>query len=66
MNNKCCVCQKKVKIDYYECKYCENKKFCSSHRFPFAHTCINKEFDNHKERILKDNPKLQQQKIEVI
>jgi len=66
MSNKCFVCQKKVKLDYYECKHCPSKIFCTEHRYPFAHNCINKEFLNHKERLIKNNPKVYQEKIETI
>jgi hypothetical protein len=67
MSSRCFVCKKKVGLDYYECNQCDTpKKFCSDHRFPFAHCCVNDSFELHKERLIKNNPKIQNEKIQTI
>ena len=37
--SRCSIFNIKVKLNYYECKCDEKKKFCSEHRYPFNHNC---------------------------
>ena len=70
MTNRCFVCKKKIGLDYYNCNQCllttDNNKFCSEHRFQFAHSCINESFEINKDRLIKNNPKIQNEKIQSI
>lgn len=55
---RCCVCQRKVGWDYYECKCNPDLKFCSNHRYPFAHNCCIDKSLQHRKQLEVANPKL--------
>ncbi|KAI3985456.1 hypothetical protein MKX01_033770 [Papaver californicum] len=60
--NKCCSCNKKVRLTAIKCKC--GPVFCSIHRYPEKHSC---EFDYKgagKEAIAKLNPQVKADKIE--
>ena len=63
--HRCGVCQKKLKItENYTCKC--NRNFCLKHRLPEQHNC---DFDykkEGKEKLAKDNPKVESSKIEKL
>ena len=63
---RCYQCNKKVGINYYECK-CD-KMYCENHRFPFEHQC---EYDWKKNKLNELNSilmagKTLKRKIEMI
>ena len=68
--SRCSICNIKVKLNYYECK-CDTpegtrKKFCSNHRFPFAHDCPIDFKKINENKLSKLNPVVKPSKVEVI
>lgn len=66
VTNRCSVCSKKVKIDYFTCKCDPEAKFCQTHKYPFLHDCAIDSKQQHKEKLQKSNVKVAPQKIELM
>jgi predicted nucleic acid binding AN1-type Zn finger protein len=64
--NRCNVCNKKVKIDYFTCKCDINAKFCQEHKYPFMHDCSVDAKSKQREKLEKTNIKVVPQKLETI
>ena len=62
---KCFHCNKRLKLlDINLCKC--GKIFCMNHRLCHTHNCPLIKSDNHKKEIEKNNPKIQNDKVEKI
>jgi hypothetical protein len=64
--SRCSICNIKVKLNYYECKCDEKKKFCSEHRYPFNHNCSIDYKKINENKLSKLNPVVKPVKLEAI
>lgn len=56
ITNRCCICNIKTKLNYFQCKCDESKMFCIVHRFPYNHNCEYDRKENRKRKLFDDNP----------
>ena len=62
---RCFHCNKQLKIlDINVCKC--GKLFCMNHRLCHTHNCPTIKSDDHKKEIEKNNPKIQNDKVDKI
>jgi hypothetical protein len=61
---RCEKCKRKVGINGFLCKC--NKIFCLHHRLSFEHNCTFNHIQYEKNKIEKENPKIEKEKFEKI
>ena len=65
-SNRCVVCNKKTGIIPYTCKCDPKVLFCTLHRLPESHKCTYDWKKDGQEKLLKENPIIQPEKLEKI
>lgn len=59
---KCDKCKKTIRLFLFQCKC--NGNFCMKHKFSDTHEC---KYDHScKDKLIKDNPKILKNKINII
>ncbi len=61
---RCLMCKTKVGLNYFECAC--NNIFCTKHRLPFDHSCTFDHAKKNKDKLEKNNPKIQKEKLTKI
>ena len=67
--NVCCICNKKLSMlefNMNKCKCSNLNRFCKSHLIPNTHACKFDYFEENKKKILLQNPKIVNTKVEAI
>jgi len=64
LKKRCFTCNKKLGIGGFLCKC--NNKYCSKHRYSFEHNCMFNHKQHEKDKIKKNNPKIEKEKFERI
>lgn len=66
METRCKVCRKKLNLlqrTIGKCQCDENAVFCLNHRFPRTHACTIDFLNQSKEKLRKNNPVIEAERI---